>query len=441
MSSLAPPQGMLAPVAESTPWSLADAAHTLRRLQFGYSPVQLKQAVAAGRQATLDRLLSPQPETAEFQEVDGVLRTTAVATGNLSDLQVWWLYRMVHSANPLTEKLTLLWHNHFATSQEKVRSVSLMLRQNELQRAESSGSFAKLLHGMARDPAMLVWLDGEANRRRHPNENFAREVMELFSLGVGNYTEKDIQEAARAFSGWQLRDGEFWFNDNQHDPRPKTIFGETGQFDGNSVVDLCLKQPACARYLAFKLLRTFVMPEPGDAEITAVADRLRLHGLVIGPVMHELVRSQLFFDARHRRLLIKSPLDFVLGMAHSLLDAVRWQPIAQTLAELGQSIFAPPSVKGWDGQRLWITSSTLILRANAATDVATSGRFGVLTDAVRGQLIQPDSAVEFLQSVILGGEADAETVAQIRTMTQIGDSKAGQAALQLTLQSPEFQLM
>jgi uncharacterized protein (DUF1800 family) len=432
---------MLAPVADSTRWTLADAAHTLRRLQFGYSPDQLKQAVAAGRQATLDRLLSPQPESAEFQEVDGVLRTTAVATGNLSDLQVWWLYRMVHSANPLTEKLTLLWHNHFATSQEKVRSVSLMLRQNDLQRAESSGSFAKLLHSMARDPAMLVWLDGEANRRRHPNENFAREVMELFSLGVGNYSEKDIQEAARAFSGWQLRDGEFWFNDNQHDPRPKTIFGETGKFDGNSVVDLCLKQPACARYLAFKLLRAFVMPEPGDAEISAVAERLRLHGLVIGPVMNELVRSQLFYDARHRRSLIKSPLDFVLGMTHSLLEAVRWQPVAQTLAELGQSLFAPPSVKGWDGQRLWITSSTLILRANSATDVATSGRFGVLTDAVRGQLAQPGSAVEFLQSVVLGGEADAETLAQIRTMAQTGDSQAGQAALQLALQSPEYQLM
>lgn len=441
MKPVPAPQSLLAPLADDTPWTAADAAHVLRRLQFGYTPDEFQRTVDEGRTATLDRLLSPQPETAEFVEVDGVLRKTALATGNLSDLQVWWLYRMAHSANPLVEKLTLLWHNHFATSQEKVRSVPLMLRQNELLRSGAIGPFAELLHGISRDPAMLIWLDGEANRRRHPNENFAREVMELFSLGVGNYSERDIQEAARAFTGWQLRDGEFWFNDSQHDPRPKTIFGETGDFDGKSVVDLCLKQPTCPRYLAFKLLRTFVMPYPGEPEIAAVAERLRQHDLSIGPVMYELARSQLFFDGRHRRSLIKSPVDLLLGMLRSVIGSVRWQPVAQATAELGQSLFAPPSVKGWDGQRLWITSSTLILRANIATEIATGGRFGLLTSAVRDRLASADSAYQLLRTVVLGGDSSPETETQLQGLLQSGDAQAGQAALQLALQSPEYQLM
>jgi uncharacterized protein (DUF1800 family) len=316
-----------------------------------------------------------------------------------------------------------------------------MLRQNELLRSRAIGPFAELLHGISRDPAMLIWLDGEANRRRHPNENFAREVMELFSLGVGNYSERDIQEAARAFTGWQLHDGEFWLNDSQHDPRPKTIFGETGNYDGKSVIDLCLKQPACPRYLAFKLLRTFVMPYPGDAEIAAVAERLRLHDLSIAPVMNELARSQLFFEARQRRLLIKSPVELVLGMLRSLVGSVRWQPAAQATAELGQSLFAPPSVKGWDGQRLWITSSTLILRTNIATEIATGGRFGPLTQAVRDQLVSAESASKFIQTFVLGGESPGDMEAQLRGLLQSGDVQAGQAALQLALQSPEYQLM
>lgn len=441
MKSVFPPEGPLAPIPDAKPWTRADAAHVLRRLQFGYTPEELERAVAAGRAATLDHLLNPQPETPEFVEVDAVLRKTAVATGNLSDLQIWCLYRMAHSANPLAEKLTLLWHNHFATSQEKVRSVALMLRQNELLRSGAPGPFAELLHGISRDPAMLVWLDGEANRRRHPNENFAREVMELFSLGVGNYSERDIQEAARAFTGWQLRDGEFWFNDSQHDPRPKTIFGKTGHFDGKSVIDLCLKQPACPRHLAFKLLRTFVMPRPGENEIAAVAERLRLHDQSIGPVMKELAGSQLFFAARHRRSLIKSPVDLVLGMLRGLVGSVRWQPAAQAIAELGQSLFAPPSVKGWDGQRLWITSSTLILRANIATEVATGGRFGTLSQVVRQRLASAESAAEFLNSIVLAEESPPETQTQLRAILQSGDAQAGRAALQLALQAPEYQLM
>ena len=441
MAQPAPPTGILAPVSDDAPWTVAEAAHTLRRLQFGYSTEQLEQAVQTGRTATLARLLTPRAESPEFEAINSVLRKAAVATGNLEDLQIWWLYRMVHSANPLTEKLALLWHNHFATSQDKVRSVPLMLRQNDLFRLHALGSFATLLHSMARDPAMLIWLDGEANRRRHPNENFAREVMELFSLGVGNYTEKDIQEAARAFSGWQLRDGEFWFNDTQHDPRPKTIFGQTGDFDGNSVVEICLQQRACAHYIAFKLLRTFVTPTPDDAELAAVAERLRAHELQIAPVLHELAHSHLFHDPRHRYAIIKSPIDLVLGMVQGLLEGVKWPSVAQATAELGQSLFAPPSVKGWDGQRLWITSSTLILRANLATEVATGNRFGQLSADVRSQLAKGEQTEVFLTGTLLAGAAQTATIATLNSLLTGTAHDATRAALQLTLQSPEYQLM
>src|SRR5436305_94915 len=176
-------------------WSRREAAHLLSRAQYGATSEDLARAEAAGLEKTLDRLLIPQPEPASFQSAEILLRRTAFDTGSIADLKAWWLYRMLNSANPLVEKMALFWHNHFATSNAKVQSVPHMAAQNDLIRRHATGSFRELLHGMARDVAMLIWLDGSANRKRQPNENFAREVMELFSLDVGHYTEQDIKEA------------------------------------------------------------------------------------------------------------------------------------------------------------------------------------------------------------------------------------------------------
>ena len=446
MANVSPPDGLLAPLDTSRDgaWTVRDAAHLLGRARFGYSPTELDRATNGGLSETIERLLTSQRESAEFQQAETALRKTALATGEIADLKIWWLYRMWSSANPLAEKVALFWHNHFATSNDKVRSVAQMLAQNELIRAQGLGDFKQLLHGMSRDTAMLVWLDGNANRKRHPNENFAREIMELFALGVGNYTEKDIQEAARAFSGWHVREGTFWFNRSQHDGSPKTVFGKTGKFDGTAIVDLCLAQPACARFLAMKLLKTFVCPEPTPAQIDVVATRIRLHDFAMTPVLRELFSSQMFFDAAHRRSVIKSPLDLVVGSLRSLAATVKWPPVARLLANLGQDVFEPPSVKGWEGGRLWINSSSILLRTNFATDLASGEQIATLLKSIiDGAGGTSESVVARLDKLLLGGTADDGLRAELVAHHKQADGNATQqlrSLLQLTLSLPEYQL-
>lgn len=422
-------------------WGPNEAVHLLGRLQFGVRADEVDRALADGLDATLDRLLAPQAETATFVEAEHSLRHTALATGEIADLKAWWLYRMQSSANPLIEKLTLHWHNHFATSNAKVNSVPMMLAQNDLFRQHAAGSFRGLLHAVARDPAMLVWLDGNANRKRHPNENFAREVMELFSLGIGNYTEKDIQEAARAFSGWHLRDKAFWFNASQHDTTHKTIFGQTGNYDGAAVIDLCLEQPACPKFLATKLLRMFVTLQPNDQLVAHVAALYRKHNLSTGPVLKAVCRSAEFFAAEHRRAIIKSPLDFVLGVLRPLAEQVRWPAVVETLARLGQDVFEPPSVKGWDGGRQWIHSTAWIQRWNFVTavvhtnDVATL-RAGDVTAAV--------DPLPLWEQLFLGGQPTPEGHAAVAAQwadASGSDRDRRRRTLHTLLSLPEYQLM
>lgn len=440
---LSPPQGLLAAVADSRPWTVHEAAHLLGRAQFGFTPDELETALTLGRKGTLARLLAVSPETPEFQQAEDSLRRTALATGDITDLKVWWLYRMWASSNPVVEKVALLWHNHFATSHAKVQSVPQMLAQNQLIRTHGLGDFKRLLHELSRDPAMLVWLDGNANRKRHPNENFAREIMELFALGVGNYTEKDIQEAARAFSGWHVREGRFWFNTLQHDGSAKTVFGKTGPFDGAAIVDLCLEQPACARFLALKLLRQYVTPSPDAAMLDAVADRLRLHHYQMAPVLHELFASELFFQEANHRSIIKSPLDLVVGALRVLCTSVRWPRVVQLLASLGQDVFVPPSVKGWEGGRLWINSSSILLRTNFATELATTDQIGLL----RPELLQTAQSgstevVRNLSRLLTGGStfpSEADVIEFHRQTTGDGVQKL-KSTLQLILSLPEYQL-
>lgn len=428
-------------------WTWRDAAHLLRRAQYGASAAEIDRAFRDGPGATMARLCSPQPESTEFDKAEALLRKTAIDTGATGNLQAWWLYRMLHSANPLVEKMAFLWHNLFATSNEKVRDVNLMLAQNELFRSHALGDYGKLLHLMARDPAMLIWLDGNANRRRHPNENFAREVMELFSLGVGNYTEKDIQEAARCFTGWHMRDGAFWFNDTQHDTGRKTVLGETGNFDGDAVIDICLKQPACARFIAGRLLRTFVVPEPDGKLVDLVASSIRRHQFVLAPVLRELLSSQMFFSAEARGSIIKSPLDLVLGAQRALVTAPKLEAANQAMTEMGQGVFMPPTVKGWEGGRLWISSTTYLLRANFATELASGKKFGGLIDldaeARDHHLNFPAQAARHYSDLLLAREPGREITEKLSALAGRSDGPGSRdrSLIQLILALPEYQLM
>src|SRR5262245_10782467 len=241
------------------PWGRKWAAHLYRRAGFGASREELLEAERLGPDGTLDLLMKGGPQA------DGYLETLIdigkVAAGHDDGglhLRSWWLYCILHGGHPLREKLTLFWHNHFATSLVKVQNPALMFRQNCLLRAHALGKFEPFLQAVSKDPAMLLWLDSNSNIKGRPNENYARELMELFSLGVGHYTERDIREAARAFTGWHT-DGEgFAFDPRSHDSGPKTVLGQTGAWDGCDVVRIVLEQPAAPRFLVRKLYHFFI---------------------------------------------------------------------------------------------------------------------------------------------------------------------------------------
>ncbi len=287
------------------------------------------------------------------------------------DLRRWWLDRMMNGPAPLLEKLTLFWHGHFATSIDKVKDAYFMWRQNDTLRRNAFGSFAALTKKMSRDPAMMIYLDLEKSRQEHPNENWAREVMELFTVGIGNYSEKDIRESARAFTGYRIdmSTQQFRFAAFQQDHTNKTFMGQAGALDGDQVIDIIVRQPACAHFIGRKLWRFFVDDEPSTQVVDAVAETLRKHNFEIRPVLREIFTSAEFYDEHAMQSQIKSPVQFLVQTA-KLLETPLPDPTdrgSERLAtDAGQTLFAPPNVKGWDGGKSWITTSTLLFRYNFA---------------------------------------------------------------------------
>jgi len=281
------------------------------------------------------------------------------------ELRSWWLTEMLVTPSPLTEKMTLFWHNHFVSSQQKVRSPQLMYRQNVLLRRHALGNFTMLLHAVARDPAMVIYLDSASNRKGQPNENFAREVMELFTLGEGHYTERDVKEAARAFTGWGVDPdrGEFVFRRLAHDDGVKTVLGRRGNLDGDAVLGILLAQPQTAELIVAKLWREFVAPDPDRGEVRRIAQVFRESGYEIRPALRALLTSDSFYEPGNRAVLIKSPVELVVGTLRQFSFATGEPlPFALGVAALGQSLFSPPNVKGWPGGEMWINSTTLLAR-------------------------------------------------------------------------------
>ena len=420
-------------------WTRREATHLLWRTQFGASAEDIEGALAAGLGPTVERLVTVQPESESFQRSDHLLRQIAEDTGDIQDLKVWWIHRMLYSANPLVERMSLFWHNHFATSDQKVRSVRHMAAQNDLIRREALGHFPALLSGMARDVAMLIWLDSNANRKRQANENFAREVMELFTLDVGHYSERDISEAARAFTGWHVREERYWFNRRQHDGGAKTVLGRTGNLDGDDVIALCLAQPACPRFLARKLLRIFVTIDPPQEDVDALAACIRRHDFHMSAVLRELFGSQLFFSPSARHGLIKSPTDFVLGVYRSTKTSENLKQTARHLAGLGQDLFTPPTVKGWEGGRLWISSSSLLRRTNFVANLVAKHRIPINMEP-KG----PQRLVQYYLDLLLSGSTD-ETVSDrlVQYVTEGGRKPEARTRglIHLIMTMPEYQLM
>src|SRR4051812_13482664 len=306
------------------PWDRKWAGHLYRRAAFGATWPELQAALDAGPEATIDRLLAGGEGLEEYDRLMDALGPESTQFqgqgGDEVALQAWWLHRMIQTGHPLRERLTLFWHNHFATSILKVRQSALMKQQNILIRKHALGKFGPFLLEMSRDPAMLIWLDSNSNARGKPNENYAREVMELFALGVGHYTESDVREAARAFTGWHTDGRKFVFNRFQHDDGEKSVLGQSGAWDGGDVIRIVLEQPSAARFLVRKLYRYLVSEgeTPPDGLLEPLAERYRASGYAPAELVGTVLRSRLFFSDRAYRQRVKSPVEYVVGLLRAL---------------------------------------------------------------------------------------------------------------------------
>ncbi len=411
--------GDLSPIGAAD-WNREKARHLLERAGFGGTPEDVDALAALSPQAAVRRLVYFEGAPADtlpafdhsgiFDEgIDpfppGRPATTALADKNGEALGIkvkasgnrpqqpivnqffywlrasrletervayWWGNRMVATPRPLQEKMALFWHGHFTSSEEKVRDYRKMLKQVELFQREGMGNFRTLLIAAAQDPAMLAYLDAGVNVKGSPNENFAREIMEMFTMGVGNYTEKDIREAARAFTGWNFVGLEFHADPAKHDDGEKTFFGETARYDGVGIIDRILAAPATPQYISGKLYKFFVRDDLSPELRAALGSRLRESHYDIAPLLETIFLSKDFYADTSRGSRIKSPVEFVvstyrkLGQTH-LPGAPDFNRVTEAL---GQHLLFPPTVAGWSYGRSWITPSLLIERGNFALDLA-----------------------------------------------------------------------
>jgi uncharacterized protein (DUF1800 family) len=343
----------------------------LRRAGFAARPGDVQRYQQLGWEATLQELLHPDSVDDDLDALLGRLQGSLLDLQNFEDVQTWWLYRMVQTRRPLLEKLTLFWHGHFAVANYKVANPLLMHQHVELLRSNALGRFDDLLLAVSKDPAMLIWLDGGVNRRNAPNENFGRELLELYTMGIGSYDEDDVLAAARAFTGWNLRNNEFFFDENQHDAGDKTFLGTSGPFDGGDILKIVADQPETAQRIAGKLFAFFAYPNPEPAVLAPLIDAYTGSGHNIAAVVEAILRSDAIYSDRSRFEHIKSPIEYVVGTVRLLGAAVRERELVPVLRVLGQEIMNPPNVAGWPGGSSWINPTTLLTRFNFAAKLAT----------------------------------------------------------------------
>jgi uncharacterized protein (DUF1800 family) len=353
----------------ATAMGFDEARHLLSRATFGAMPAEIHAVAAMDYDAAVDRLLATWHGDALTASPDWALlspeeRGRAPCT--------WWVEEMLVTDQPLVERMTLFWHNHFTSSLDKVPAPALY-RQNALFRGEAFGNFARLLKAVARDPAMLIYLDGNLSVARQPNENFARELLELFTLGEGHYSEADVKNAARTFA-----------QDGAKDGSQKTFLGQTGYFDGDGILSILLDQPRTAELLCEKLWREFVSLMPDPAEITRLAAILRDGDYEMKPVLKAMFLSPPFRDPANRGALIKSPVELLVGSVHLLgLPVPDKTPIVRMLQDLGQLPFYPPNVRGWPGGESWITTYTLLLRQQSLRRVIEATTVASMDNAMK----------------------------------------------------------
>lgn len=364
------------------PWDARRVRHLMRRGGFGAKPSEIKELVELGPAKTIDRILGKSNTQAleAFEQESSQIVSAIRSGGSIDSLAAWWLHRMIHTPSPLVEKITLFWHGHFATGADKVNDIELMVQQNKLLREHALGDFRKMVHEVSKDPAMLLYLDSASNRKTHPNENYARELMELFCLGEGNYTEQDVQQLARCFTGWEIRRKSFRFNPYQHDSGLKTLLDRQGIESGQEAIDAVLAHRSMPTFIAGKLVRFFVCDEPNPTAefLEPLAEVFRKSDFTIEPLVRTILSSKLMLSDWSVGKKVRSPIDFMVESIRSLQVTTNLDRLAKGLDGIGQALFNPPNVKGWDGGRAWINSSTLIGRSNLIVDLLRepATRFG-----------------------------------------------------------------
>ena len=440
-------------------WDDVKVAHLFRRATGGATSEQIEHGLKLAPTDLIRELIDGGKGQPAFEAEIVALREGVLSSSDPQQLKGLWIYRMLHSPHPLQERMTLFWHNHFATSNAKVNDLRLMQQQNDSQREHALGHFDDLLQAMTRDPAMLIWLDSQSNKKSHPNENYGRELFELFGLGVGHYTERDIQESSRALTGWSVRNGKSHFDPEQHDTGMKTVLGQTGNFHAGDIVRICLAQPACAEFIVQKLFR-FLVSETVTLDSTYIAPLaagFRTRNYDISWLVERLLSSWVFFSPAAIGQVVKSPVEFVVGTVKSLKGAVSPIRLASFCDQLGQGLFYPPSVKGWEGGERWISSTGLLFRQNLAFELTRGTGLGGRSDPAKllpTDKPQSDEDIARYFTHLFHQQVEAAVLQQI--VEQIGRERVrlqqefrstrsvegalARTAAHLALTLPEFQL-
>jgi uncharacterized protein (DUF1800 family) len=442
------------------------AAHLLRRAGFGGTLAQIDEYSRLSREEAADRLIN-------YPAVDNSALEDALAkanfnltTGRPPDLYRWWLTRMAHTARPLEERMTLIWHGLLTSQISKIggQRSKLMVTQNQLYRQNALPKYDDLVKAASKDPAMLIYLDNVESTREHPNENYARELMELFTMGVGNYTENDVRESARAFTGWRITlpkktgdmqadfasyEPQFFINARQHDSGTKTFLGKTGNWGGDDIVDIIMQHPATGRYITTRLFTEFANFNPEPATIDRLVDVWNKTNHDIKAIVRAILVSDEFYSEQSYRGFVRSPIEFMVGIIRGLElgPDLKARPIVdRTVQGMDQTLFEPPSVAGWPGGASWLSSSTFFARVNFLDQF--------LMGAARGKQPPPlipalataataEETVERALSIFVDNnvsDASRKSITDYaKTITKAQERAA--AVAYLVLASPEYQLI
>lgn len=459
----------------------AQAAHLLRRAGWGGSLAEIEAFEQLEREDAVDRLLGF--ETVDNASLDARLAKEAfnlTTPGRgldgkraplIRDMQRWWLTRMAYTARPLEERMTYTWHGLLTSqvSQVGIQAAKQMVRQNELFRAHALGRYDDLLQAVSKDAAMMLYLNTIESTKAHPNENYARELMELFSMGEGNYTEEDVRESARAFTGWRLtrpardrppeglseRERDEWLNQmwaawepefrlepRLHDADSKTFLGETGSFGGEDIVRIIMEQPATGRFITRRLFSELAYRDPDDKTIDRLVEVWDASGHSVREVVRAILLSDEFWSMRAYRSLVRSPVEFAVGAVRALGIETNWQTIEQSAAGMDQRLFEPPSVAGWPGGEAWLSSGTFFGRVNFLDAFLFPRGRPIAIPSLEGQATIEDMVDTALKALVDDdiAEGSREALYAHAATVPAGPERAATVAY-LVLASPEYQLV